>query len=111
MDEKETATRAEVMRMREAVRLAAPPRDPLRTWRLTVNGGAYGEYDEAGARQALAEALGREVEIPSEYYGDPFGRITKASVGLQRWNGNSWGPVPDTSRDIVVDVSLSGKTL
>ena len=108
---KKRPTRAEVMRTREAARLAAPPRESSRTWRLTVNGGAYGEYDEAGARQALAEALGREVEIPSKYFGDPFGRITKATIGLQRWNGNSWVPVPDTFRDIVVDVSLSGKTL
>ncbi|XXX79138.1 hypothetical protein WMF30_10230 [Sorangium sp. So ce134] len=106
---KKRPTRAEAMRAREAARIAAPPLDPSRSWRLTVNGGAYGEFDEPGARADLARALATEVAIPSEYYGDPFGRITKATVGLQRWDGNGWVAVPDTFRDIVVSVSLSGK--
>ncbi|WP_437477416.1 hypothetical protein WME75_28255 [Sorangium sp. So ce1014] len=102
-------SRFEAERAREAERWAAPPRDPTRPWRVVVNGGSCGEYDEAGARAEFEAALGRSIEIPREYYRDSFARITKTRVELSRWDGNAWVGVPDASREIVVDVHLSGK--
>jgi hypothetical protein len=74
---------------------------------MVVNGGPCGEFDEAGARAELATVLGREVEIPMEYYPDNGAYLVKASVGLERWDGVAWVGVPGAGREIVVDVHLS----
>jgi hypothetical protein len=94
----------------EAQRRAAPPIDPAKAWRLVINGVPRGQDHETGAHAELERVVREEnVEIPMAYHDDRYGRVNTASVHLERWDGCQWVVVPDTTRKIVLSVTLGGE--
>jgi hypothetical protein len=72
-----------------------------------INGVPKGPHSEEEAREELDRVVRESVKIPMEYYDDPYGRVNAASAFLERWDGARWTEVPETRRQIVLEVYLS----